>query len=39
MRWKLLFGKGDFFGDLEVIRPSNARVISAVAMNDTLPVS
>jgi CRP/FNR family transcriptional regulator len=29
-----LFGKGDFFGDLEVIHPSNARVLSAVAMND-----
>lgn len=31
-----LFGKGDFFGDLEVIHPSNIRVLSAVAMNDTV---
>ncbi|MEK3663427.1 Crp/Fnr family transcriptional regulator [Paenibacillus sp. FSL F4-0236] len=31
-----LFGKGDFFGDLEVIHPSNVRVLSAVAMNDTV---
>lgn len=30
------FGKGDFFGDLEVIHPSNIRVLSAVAMNDTV---
>ncbi|WP_339244013.1 Crp/Fnr family transcriptional regulator [Paenibacillus sp. FSL F4-0243] len=31
-----LFGKGDLFGDLEVIHPSNIRVLSAVAMNDTV---
>ena len=31
-----LFGKGDFFDDLEVIHPSNVRVLSAVAMNDTV---
>ncbi|MBT2291422.1 Crp/Fnr family transcriptional regulator [Paenibacillus albidus] len=29
-----LFGKGDFFGDLEVIHPSNMRLLSAVAMSD-----
>lgn len=31
-----LFGKGDFFGDLEVIHPSNVRVLSAVAMSDAI---
>lgn len=31
-----LFGRGDFFGDLEVIHPSNIRLLSAVAMSDSV---